>query len=50
MLNNVTAMASSLRQHLPFSSNEDHDIAPYYRMSPLSLVQDLAWGVSLPFI
>lgn len=31
MLNNVTAMASSLRQHLPFSSNEDHDIAPYYR-------------------
>ena len=31
MLNNVTAMASSLRRHLPFSSNEDHDIAPYYR-------------------
>lgn len=31
MLHNVTAMARSLRQHLPFSSNEDHDIAPYYR-------------------
>ncbi len=31
MLNNVTTMASSLRQHLPFSSNEDHDITSYYR-------------------
>ncbi|OLF35651.1 MULTISPECIES: SDR family NAD(P)-dependent oxidoreductase [unclassified Psychrobacter] len=31
MLNNVTTMASSLRQHLPFSSNQDHDITPYYR-------------------
>lgn len=31
MLNNVTTMASSLRQHLPFLSNEDHDLTPYYR-------------------
>ena len=33
MLNNITAMASSLRQHLPFytPSNQDNDIAPYYR-------------------
>ncbi|WP_350657351.1 SDR family NAD(P)-dependent oxidoreductase [Psychrobacter sp. S1-30-MNA-CIBAN-0213] len=31
MLRNLTSMASSLRQHLPFSSNQDHDIAPYYR-------------------
>lgn len=31
MLNNVTSIASSLRQHLPFSTNKDHDIAPYYR-------------------
>ena len=33
MLNNITAMASSLRQHMPFytPSNQDNDIAPYYR-------------------
>ena len=35
MLNHVTAMATSLRQHLPFSSNhaslEDSNIASYYR-------------------
>jgi len=31
MLNNVTSIASSLRQHLPFSANKDHNIAPYYR-------------------
>ncbi|WP_394125194.1 SDR family NAD(P)-dependent oxidoreductase [Psychrobacter nivimaris] len=35
MLNHVTAMATSLRQHLPFSSNhtslDDSDIASYYR-------------------
>jgi len=35
MLNHVTAMATSLRQHLPFSSNhtslDDSDVAPYYR-------------------
>ena len=31
MLNNVTSIASSLRQHLPFSTNKDHNIAPYYR-------------------
>ena len=30
MLNNVSAIATSLRQHLPFSTNADHDIAPYY--------------------
>lgn len=35
MLNHVTAMATSLRQHLPFSSNhtslDDSDVASYYR-------------------
>jgi len=35
MLNHVTAMATSLRQHLPFSSNRtssnDSDVASYYR-------------------
>lgn len=35
MLNHMTAMATSLRQHLPFSSNrtslEDSNIASYYR-------------------
>ena len=31
MLNNVTSIATSLRQHLPFSANKNHDIAPYYR-------------------
>lgn len=35
MLNHVTAMATSLRQHLPFSSNrtslDDSDVVPYYR-------------------
>ncbi|PKH65427.1 short-chain dehydrogenase [Psychrobacter sp. 4Dc] len=35
MFNHVTAMATSLRQHLPFSSNrtslDDSDVAPYYR-------------------
>ena len=31
MLNNVTAIANSLRQHLPFSSNQEQDIAPYYQ-------------------
>ncbi|MDE4455902.1 SDR family NAD(P)-dependent oxidoreductase [Psychrobacter sp. DAB_AL62B] len=30
MLNNVSALATSLRQHLPFSANTDDDIAPYY--------------------
>ncbi|MEC5210940.1 NAD(P)-dependent dehydrogenase (short-subunit alcohol dehydrogenase family) [Psychrobacter sp. PL15] len=32
MLNNITAMADSLRQHLPFSSNvaQNHDVASYY--------------------
>lgn len=30
MLNNVSAIATSLRQHLPFSANTDDDIAPYY--------------------
>ena len=28
---NVSAIATSLRQHLPFSSHQDHDISPYYR-------------------
>lgn len=33
MLNNITALATSLRQHLPFSTSnhKDEDIAPYYR-------------------
>lgn len=31
MFNNVTSIATSLRQHLPFSANENHDITPYYR-------------------
>ena len=35
MLNPVTAMATSLRQHLPFSSShaslDDSDVASYYR-------------------
>jgi len=35
MLNHVTAMATSLRQHLPFSSNhtslDDSDVVSYYR-------------------
>ncbi|MEZ7518908.1 SDR family NAD(P)-dependent oxidoreductase [Psychrobacter sp. NPDC078370] len=35
MLNHMTAMATSLRQHLPFSSNhtslDDSDVASYYR-------------------
>ncbi|MGE6390770.1 SDR family NAD(P)-dependent oxidoreductase [Psychrobacter pacificensis] len=33
MLNNITTMASSLRQHLPFytPSEQDNDIAPYYQ-------------------
>jgi len=35
MFNHVTAMATSLRQHLPFSSNhaslDDSDVASYYR-------------------
>nr|WP_317200537.1 SDR family NAD(P)-dependent oxidoreductase [uncultured Psychrobacter sp.] len=31
MLNNVTAVASSLRQQLPFSSHQDQDIDSYYR-------------------
>ena len=35
MLNHVTTMATSLRQHLPFSSNrtslDDSDVASYYR-------------------
>lgn len=35
MLNHVTAMATSLRQHLPFSSNhaslDDSDVTSYYR-------------------
>ena len=30
MLNNVSAIATSLRQQLPFSTNTDNDIAPYY--------------------
>ena len=30
MLNNVSAIATSLRQHLPFSSNTDDDIVTYY--------------------
>ena len=30
MLNNVFAIATSLRQHLPFSVDPDFDIAPYY--------------------
>ena len=48
---NVSAIATSLRQHLPFSSQQDLDITPYYRnMSLLSLVLALAWGASLPFI
>lgn len=28
---NVSAVANSLRQHLPFSSHQEHDISPYYR-------------------
>lgn len=48
---NVSAIATSLRQHLPFSSQQDHDIPPITAtMSPLSLVLALAWGASLPFI
>ncbi|WP_394213165.1 SDR family NAD(P)-dependent oxidoreductase [Psychrobacter piscatorii] len=33
MLNNITTMASSLRQYLPFytPSDQDNDIAPYYQ-------------------
>ena len=31
MLNNVFALATSLRQHLPFSVDPDLDIVPYYR-------------------
>lgn len=31
MLNNVTSIATSLRQQLPFSTNKNHDITPYYR-------------------
>ena len=31
MLNNVFAIATSLRQHLPFSVDPDLDISPYYR-------------------
>lgn len=31
MLNNLTTVATSLHQHLPFSSPEEQDIAPYYR-------------------
>lgn len=33
MLKNITAMTSSLRQYLPFSTSnhQNHDIAPYYR-------------------
>lgn len=33
MLNNITTMASLLRQHLPFytPSDQDNDIAPYYQ-------------------
>ena len=27
---NVSAVATSLRQHLPFPSQQDHDITPYY--------------------
>jgi len=27
---NVSAVANSLRQHLPFPSQQDHDITPYY--------------------
>nr|WP_313975835.1 SDR family NAD(P)-dependent oxidoreductase [uncultured Psychrobacter sp.] len=27
---NVSAIANSLRQHLPFPSQQDHDITPYY--------------------
>lgn len=27
---NVSAIATSLRQHLPFPSQQDHDITPYY--------------------
>ena len=28
---NVSAVANSLRQHLPFSSHQDLDITSYYR-------------------
>ncbi len=30
MLNNVTSIATSMRQYLPFHTNKDQDIAPYY--------------------
>ncbi|MGP5494576.1 SDR family NAD(P)-dependent oxidoreductase [Psychrobacter celer] len=31
MLNHMATMASSLRRHLPIASQQNHDIAPYYR-------------------
>jgi len=30
MLNNITSIATSLRQHLPFHTTIDQDITPYY--------------------
>ena len=30
MLNNVSALATSLRQHLPFAIDSNHDLKPYY--------------------
>jgi len=30
MLNNVSAIATSLRQHLPFTIDSNHDLMPYY--------------------
>lgn len=30
MLNHVTSIATSMRQYLPFHTNKDQDIAPYY--------------------
>lgn len=31
MLNNVSALAASLHQHLPFTMDSNHDLTPYYR-------------------
>ncbi|MGO2225585.1 MAG: c-type cytochrome [Psychrobacter celer] len=31
MRNHMATMASSLRLHLPIASQQNHDIAPYYR-------------------
>lgn len=53
MLNNITTLATSLRQHLPFPPPTIRTMILHLIiviMLLLSLVQVLAWGASLRFI